>query len=124
MTDFDFSTHLDQVLSDPSRRRRFARNRVVVDTAVALNKAVEASGWTQKELAERLERTEGYVSQVLSGGANMTLRTLGDFAYGLDCTVTVSLAPALTEWQTSKTSWTSSGVDSTKVSDDQYALAA
>ncbi len=93
MTEPTLSSHLDSILSDPATRRRYAQNSLIVDTAVALNKALEAADVNQRELAQRLGRSEGFVSQVLSGGGNLTLRTLADFAYGLDCTIDLALRP-------------------------------
>lgn len=93
MKNFDLNEHLAEHLSDEGRRRRYAQNSLIVDVAIELNKALEASGRTQKELAARLGRTEGFISQVLSGGGNLTLRTLGDFAWGLDCALEVTLQP-------------------------------
>ena len=43
---------------------------------------------TRAELARRMGRTPGFVSQVLGGGRNLTLRTIADIAAAL------SLRPA------------------------------
>lgn len=48
---------------------------------------------TRKALAERLGRSKGYVTQVLSGERNMTLRTLAQFAAAFDCRAEVKLTP-------------------------------
>jgi transcriptional regulator with XRE-family HTH domain len=130
MKDLDLSAHLNEVFDDPELHREYAQNRVIVDAAVALNKALEASGMSQKQLAEQLGKTEGYVSQVLSGGTNMTLRTLGDFAYGLDCVVNVILTKdAARPAQHTKFIWSAPPVEAVEpVSDlaaeNQYLLAA
>lgn len=87
--------------SDEESKRRYAQNSLIVDVAVALNKGLSQTGMNQKGLADRLGKTEGFVSQVLSGGANITMRTLGDFAYALNCVVDVVLRPqasTTSEW--------------------------
>lgn len=95
MNEFTFNDHLEQRLSTEEGRREYSRESLIVDTAVALNKVLEQTGLTQKGLAKKLRRTEGFVSQVLSGGGNLTLRTLADFAYGLGCKVDIVLTPHL-----------------------------
>lgn len=42
---------------------------------------------SQKELARRLGRTEAYVSKLLSGSQNVTLKTIAETANVLDCEV-------------------------------------
>lgn len=42
---------------------------------------------SQKELAARLGRTEAYVSKLLSGSQNVTLKTIAETANALDCEV-------------------------------------
>ncbi|MCC5869252.1 MAG: helix-turn-helix transcriptional regulator [Gammaproteobacteria bacterium] len=46
---------------------------------------------SKSELASRLGRSKGYVSQLFSGSRNMTLRTLANIATALDCDVRVSI---------------------------------
>lgn len=109
-------------------QRRYFQNDFILSTAIAINRAIEEEGVSQKDLAARLGRSEGYVSQVLSGGTNLTLRTLADFAYGLGFVVDVvlrkSASHALAE---PKQLWTPTKIARPKESeaaDSQYALAA
>ncbi len=44
-------------------------------------------GIDRRELARRLGTTPGFVSHLLTGRRNMTLRTLADIANALDCDV-------------------------------------
>ncbi|MBF0175896.1 MAG: helix-turn-helix transcriptional regulator [Magnetococcales bacterium] len=50
---------------------------------------MKENGITRAELADRLGKSESFVSQVLSGHRNMTLETLADIAYTLDLKVKV-----------------------------------
>jgi transcriptional regulator with XRE-family HTH domain len=52
----------------------------VIDVLTAL---LEASGISRRELAERLDVTEGRVSQILSGRENLTLRSLATLGWAL-----------------------------------------
>lgn len=48
---------------------------------------------TRKELADRLGRSKGYVTQVLAGDRNMTLKTLATLAFALEHRVELSATP-------------------------------
>lgn len=63
--------------------RLLRQERLILDVTEALTEALDNSGMTRAELAERLGRTPGFVSQVLGGGRNLTLRTIADIAAAL-----------------------------------------
>lgn len=73
-----------------SRRRGATYDRLVrqeeliLDVTERLTEALHEMGVTQAELARRLGRTPGFVSQLLGGGRNLTLRTIADIAVALD----------------------------------------
>ena len=50
-------------------------------------------GLTRAELAERLGVSPGRVSQILSGGENLTLRTLAALSTALDARFSIELRP-------------------------------
>lgn len=45
---------------------------------------LEKERLTRQDLAERLGKSKGFVTQLLSGDRNMTLRTLSDLAFALN----------------------------------------
>ena len=55
-------------------------NRIFVRKNLAISEQVEAlrkeKGWTQKELAQKLGKTESEVSRLLSGMHNLTLKSI------------------------------------------------
>lgn len=59
------------------------QERLILDVTEQLAGALEKSRVTQAELARRMERTPGFVSQLLGGGRNLTLRTIADIAAAL-----------------------------------------
>ena len=59
------------------------QERLILDVTEQLAGALENSGVTRAELARRMRRTPGLVSQVLGGGRNLTLRTIADIAAAL-----------------------------------------
>jgi transcriptional regulator with XRE-family HTH domain len=94
MTEPNVFEYFNETVSTEQDRRRYAQNSLIVDTAITINAALESREISQKDLALRLNRTEGFISQILSGGANLTLRTLADVAYGLDCIVQITIQPS------------------------------
>lgn len=57
--------------------RPYAEDRAVAVLTGAVLDAIENAGITRVELARLLGTTKSYVSQVLNGSTNMTLKTLG-----------------------------------------------
>ena len=82
----------------PSARRgenydRLVRQEeLILDVTERLTEALSKTGVTRSELARRLGRTPGFVSQVFSGGRNLTLRTISDIAGALSLRPSLGLA--------------------------------
>ena len=64
--------------------RLVRQEELILDVTERLTEALQEMGVTQAELARRLGRTPGFVSQVLGGGRNLTLRTIADITVALD----------------------------------------
>ena len=62
------------------RNKILPENRIFVRKNLAISKQVEAllneKGWSQKELAKQLNKTESEISRMLSGLHNLTLKSL------------------------------------------------
>lgn len=71
--------------------RTFAQERLIAAATEEVWARMEERDMNKVELAARLGRSKAYVSQVLNGTRNMTLRTLSDFAFAVDCSVMVYL---------------------------------
>ena len=63
--------------------RLLCQERLILDVTELLAGALEDGGVTRAELARRLGRTPGFVSQLLGGRRNLTLRTIADIAAAL-----------------------------------------
>jgi len=74
--------------------RDFARARLSIAVTEALWEELERSGLQQTELADRLDVSRAHISQALGTGRNLTLRTLADICWALDCRVSINLHPA------------------------------
>src|SRR6476659_9506738 len=88
MSEKALSTYEELQAEDPDGLRQ---EELILDATEALARALRSSGLTQSELAARLGKTKGFVSQILGGGKNLTLRTLADVAGALGCKVQIQL---------------------------------
>src|SRR5215213_8426522 len=90
MSKKELSTYEEMLLEDA---RGLQQEELIIEVTEAMARALRSSGLTKTELAERLGKTKGFVSQVFGGGNNLTLRTLADIAGALGCKVQVQLRP-------------------------------
>jgi hypothetical protein len=70
-------------LADPQARRAFEEELLFGEATDTLAAVIESLGITQRELARRLNVSEGRVSQVLSGAENLTLRSLAALGWAI-----------------------------------------
>src|SRR5215218_5278617 len=68
-----------------------AQERTILEATEQITALLEAQGLTRKALADQLGKTKGFVSHLLSGERNMTLRTLSDLAFVLGHTVEINV---------------------------------
>ena len=81
---------------DETYDRLVRQEELILDVTERLTEALQETGVTKAELARRLGRTPGFVSQVLGGGRNLTLRTIADIAVALDLRPAFKLSP---DWE-------------------------
>ncbi len=77
-------------IADAQKNRLLAQETLILDATEAVCEWLAAEGLSRADLAERLGRSPAYVSQLLNGSRNMTLRTLADMAHALNREVQVS----------------------------------
>jgi ribosome-binding protein aMBF1 (putative translation factor) len=75
--------------SSVTNRRLLREEELILDVTEALSEMLEEEGVIQTMLAQRLGKTKGFVSQILAGGRNLTLRTIADIADALGYRVRV-----------------------------------
>lgn len=64
-------------------RRNSSSEELTFDVTEDILIIMEDKGITKKDLANKLGKSKAYVSQVLSGSKNMTLKTLSDLCFAL-----------------------------------------
>jgi len=77
-------------MSDPEFRRLLAQEELILEVTETLCELLEKENVSRKDLADRLGKTKGFVSQLLNGGRNLTLRTVADILYVLGYKVTLT----------------------------------
>ena len=88
---------LEKYLEDPEFARLLTQEELILEVTETLCELVEKEGISRKELADRLGKSKGFVSQLLNGGRNLTLRTVADILHVLG--YKVSLLPYKVEIQ-------------------------
>ena len=73
------STGFESFESGSPRRRRLLREeQLIVQVAEKLVETLERENVSRTELGRRLGKSKGFVSQILAGDKNLTLRTVAD----------------------------------------------
>jgi transcriptional regulator with XRE-family HTH domain len=80
-------------LTPDERQQALEQEHLILDATELICELLEHKGVTRQELAGRLGKTKGHVTQLLSGERNMTLRTLADVAAALDHRFELRTAP-------------------------------
>jgi transcriptional regulator with XRE-family HTH domain len=74
-------------------RRLLEEERVVFEAMEAIAELMQSQGVSRSQLAERLGKSAAFVTKLLSGENNFTLRTLADVYFALGRSVHVTHAP-------------------------------
>jgi transcriptional regulator with XRE-family HTH domain len=69
---------VEDAVSTADGRRRLLQERAIRKVSDYLDFIIDEKGVTRSQLAERLGRTRGWVTQVLDGDQNKTIRTVAD----------------------------------------------
>uniref|UniRef100_E6PZY9 HTH cro/C1-type domain-containing protein n=1 Tax=mine drainage metagenome TaxID=410659 RepID=E6PZY9_9ZZZZ len=83
------NTKFDELMRDPEFEKLFAAEELIACAAQLITDLLERRGWKQVDLADRMGKTPAYVSQLMSGKTNMTIRTLAEIMHALDADVKI-----------------------------------
>ena len=84
---------IDRLTATPDGRRELQRERLILEVTELICSVMDEQGITRSELAGKLGRSKGYITQLLDGRANMTLRTISDVMWSMDRGLCVSAQP-------------------------------
>lgn len=79
--------------SQPRSERLVAQEALIADAQELLVGLLDHDIVSRTDLAGRLGKSKGFVTQLLSGERNFTLRTLADCAHALGYRVVLGVAP-------------------------------
>jgi len=69
---------IERLESTPEGKRLMQQERLILEVTEFIIGLMQEQNVTRMELAKRLGRTKGWISRLLAGEANFTLRTLAD----------------------------------------------
>jgi plasmid maintenance system antidote protein VapI len=78
-------------LENPDVRRAFEEELLLGQVRKGIRKRLEELNLPRRELAQRLRVSEGRISQMLSGGENLTLKSLAGLALALNARFDLTL---------------------------------
>lgn len=76
-------TDYEALFQDPQFRKELAIEAFVLDASEVIARAMKEQRVSRAELARRMGKSRAWITQVLSGRANLTLRTLAEIAWSL-----------------------------------------
>lgn len=71
-------------MQDTDFRKLLAQEELILEVTEFICKLMGDKNITRKQLADLLGKSKGFVSQLLNGGRNLTLRTVADIFYVLE----------------------------------------
>ena len=86
-------TQHEVLMEDPEFRRLLSIEALVAEASEAIAKLMAEQKVSKADLARRLNKSRAWVTQLLSGKANMTVRTLAEVVYTLDAEVKLHAQP-------------------------------
>lgn len=88
-----------------SRKRRLLREeQLILQVGELMAGLLEDEGVSRTELGQRLGKTKGFVSQILAGDKNLTLRTIADVCDALGYSAHIKVARDFAaQWSEAKT---------------------
>jgi transcriptional regulator with XRE-family HTH domain len=84
------NTKFDQLMQDPEFRKLYAIEALIADVSQLIADLLEQRKLRQADLARILKKTPAFVSQLLNGKSNLTLRTVAEIAFALGVRVAIS----------------------------------
>lgn len=85
-------TEFEQEMYRSGDPRRIEQQLLLLDAAEQISRLMEKHGVSRTDLAQRIGKSKGFVTQVLNGRHNMTLRTLADLAWALEARLRIQEA--------------------------------
>jgi len=82
---------MDKLRQDDHGRRLLEQERLIIEVTEAIATLLQEQEVSRSELARRIGKTPAFVTKLLRGQNNFTLRTLSDVLFALDRSAHLSL---------------------------------
>ena len=76
-------TKYDELMSDPDFRKEMAIESLEAEAAEVIAQLMAEQDLSKADVARRLKKSRSWVTQLLNGKANMTIRTLAEVTFAL-----------------------------------------
>jgi transcriptional regulator with XRE-family HTH domain len=86
-------TQHEVLMEDPEFRRLLSVETLAAEASELISKLMAEQNVSKAGLARRLKKSRAWVTQLLSGKANMTVRTLAEVVFALDAEVKLQAQP-------------------------------
>jgi hypothetical protein len=86
-------SQINEFVKDPESMRLFQQERIILEVTEKICDVLEQKNMNRVQLASALSKSKGYISQLLDGSANMTLRTMSDVFLALGLKACVRTQP-------------------------------
>ncbi len=84
-----YGKHLLKQMKDPEFLKALAQEGLIIDIQEEICRLMEENNISRVELAKRMGKTKGFITQILNSGRNLTLRTVADVFTALGAEITV-----------------------------------
>ncbi len=107
-------TMIEQMTSDPEGMRLYQQERSILELTEMIWEIMGELDVSKSELASRLGKSRAYITKLLDGTTNMTVRTISDVLNALDRSLGFKATPrsvGFQEWEPTLTvlPWNTSG---------------
>jgi transcriptional regulator with XRE-family HTH domain len=73
----------DEEMKDPEFAKLMAEESLILEVTEKIIELMQKEGITKAELANRLRKSKGFITQLLDGSRNFTVRTIADIFHAL-----------------------------------------
>jgi len=87
------TTTFEELTDTPEELRLYLQERAIEAVTAMICRLMEKKGVSRSQMADRLGKVPGWITQVLDGEKNKTIRTLSDLLWVLDETLEFSTRP-------------------------------
>jgi len=87
------ATWITELSKDEEGRRLLEQERLILEVTESIANVMEEHGISRAELAKRLGKSPAFVTKLLRGDNNFTLRTLSDVFFAMDYGARLTLGP-------------------------------